>query len=88
VPRLARHGEAIDDHQLDFARRLDAAGLVTLVTEPDRLGPLLTRTAAADDGIGSPRPLRPEDLSAELGAYLRQVVASGRRPRPRPVSPA
>jgi len=31
VPRLARHGEVIDDHQVPFAERLAAAGLATVV---------------------------------------------------------
>ncbi len=31
VPRLRRYGEAVDDHQLVFARRLDEDGLVTMV---------------------------------------------------------
>jgi UDP-N-acetylglucosamine transferase subunit ALG13 len=34
VPRLARHGEAVDDHQLPLARRLATAGLVTLLEDP------------------------------------------------------
>src|SRR5262249_33625213 len=37
VPRLHRFGEAVDDHQLQFARRLEAAGLVTLVQDPHHL---------------------------------------------------
>lgn len=37
VPRLHRFGEAVDDHQLQFARRLEAAGLVTLVEDPEHL---------------------------------------------------
>ena len=42
VPRLKRFGEAVDDHQLELGRRFAAAGLVTLVEEPDRLGDALT----------------------------------------------
>jgi UDP-N-acetylglucosamine transferase subunit ALG13 len=34
VPRLRRYGEAVDDHQLTFARRLAERGLVTLLEEP------------------------------------------------------
>ena len=82
VPRLARYGEAVDDHQLDFARKLDAAGLVTAVQEPDTLGPMLAAVAAArnqqHDFSGS---LRPDRLATELGEYLRKVVGNGGRPR-------
>jgi UDP-N-acetylglucosamine transferase subunit ALG13 len=37
VPRLHRFGEAVDDHQLPFARRLELEGLVSLLEDPDRL---------------------------------------------------
>jgi UDP-N-acetylglucosamine--N-acetylmuramyl-(pentapeptide) pyrophosphoryl-undecaprenol N-acetylglucosamine transferase len=37
VPRLQRHGEAVDDHQVGFARRLHEEGLVVLVEELERL---------------------------------------------------
>jgi UDP-N-acetylglucosamine transferase subunit ALG13 len=37
VPRLRRHGEAVDDHQIHFGRRLEQAGLVTLVEDLGRL---------------------------------------------------
>ena len=37
VPRLARYDEAVDDHQLSFARRMQEAGLVRLVEDPAEL---------------------------------------------------
>jgi exopolysaccharide biosynthesis glucuronosyltransferase PssE len=37
VPRVAKYGEAVDDHQLEFGQRLAAAGLVTLVQDPASL---------------------------------------------------
>ena len=37
VPRLHRFGEAVDDHQLDFARLLASEGLLRLVEDTDRL---------------------------------------------------
>jgi beta-1,4-N-acetylglucosaminyltransferase len=37
VPRLHAFGEAVDDHQVPFARRLAAGGYVTLVEDLDRL---------------------------------------------------
>ncbi|MGZ4309425.1 MAG: glycosyltransferase, partial [Gaiellaceae bacterium] len=41
VPRLRRYGEAVDDHQLPFARRLAEAGLLTLVEDPAELSAAL-----------------------------------------------
>lgn len=42
LPRLARHGEHVDDHQLDIARRFAERGLVRCVTSETDLAPLLT----------------------------------------------
>ena len=70
VPRIAALGEAVDDHQVPLARRLDAAGLVRLVEDPDDL-------AAAVSESGSREPMRTgegTDLARELHAYLRGVV--------------
>lgn len=85
VPRLARYGEAVDDHQLDFARRLDAAGLVTVVPEPDALGSMLEHDPGArDERDCRPVSLCSGDLAAELGEYLHEVVRNGgRQPRGR-----
>src|SRR5262249_42866892 len=41
VPRLTRFREAVDDHQLVFARRLATTGAVRLVEDPSRLGEAL-----------------------------------------------
>ena len=46
VPRLARYGEAVDDHQLHFARRLDREGLVKLVEDPAGLSEALRNDGA------------------------------------------
>lgn len=46
LPRRARHGEHIDDHQLQFARLLDERGLA-VVADPDELtGEHLARAAS------------------------------------------
>ena len=37
MPRRAKYGEHVDDHQLEFARALAAAGKVVLAEEPDDL---------------------------------------------------
>lgn len=55
VPRLQRHGETVDDHQLDLGRALAATGRVTLVEDANELGAALERApsrgaSAALDG--------------------------------------
>ena len=34
MPRLARHGELVDDHQVEFARELERAGRIVVAGEP------------------------------------------------------
>jgi len=71
VPRLHRFGEAVDDHQLGFGRRLAEAGLVTLVEDPARLPEAI---AAAPEP-----PHRSEaagTLVADLRAYLEGIAHS------------
>jgi len=69
VPRLKRHGEAVDDHQLPFARRLHDVGLVVLVEDPAQLRDALRETPAV------PAPLGGESrLAADLRAYLLEVA--------------
>jgi UDP-N-acetylglucosamine transferase subunit ALG13 len=60
VPRLARFGEAVDDHQLGLGRRLDAEGLVSCA-ETD-----VALLRALDEP--------PEGATLELGASRRLVA--------------
>lgn len=72
VPRRAELGEAVDGHQLPLARRLDAAGLVRLVEDPDDLP-----AAVALDGARTPVRLgEGTALARELHAYLRARVGA------------
>jgi UDP-N-acetylglucosamine transferase subunit ALG13 len=71
VPRLAAHGEAADDHQVDFAVRLAEAGLVTLVDDPAGLPGAVA--AAANGRLETAAPAGGA-LAAELRDYLRAAV--------------
>lgn len=78
VPRLRLYSEAVDDHQLSLARRLDEDGLVVCVTDPH-----LVRSAVA---VGSTRVARERDngqpvpLISELSRYLASKCPGGRPP--------
>jgi UDP-N-acetylglucosamine transferase subunit ALG13 len=74
VPRLARFGEAVDDHQLAFARRLAEAGLVTLVEEP--AGELARAVAAP--AAAPPPDLGVNALALDLRATLRGLLGYSR----------
>lgn len=50
VPRLQRYGEAVDDHQVGFGRRLHEEGLVELVEDLDRLAEVTARHDARFEG--------------------------------------
>lgn len=66
VPRLRQYGEAINDHQLWFAKRLADDGLVTVVTEIGEL-----ETAIDKALVGGSRRLKPNpDLRSYLSAFL------------------
>lgn len=66
VPRLVRFREAVDDHQLPVARRLETAGLVTLVEDLSRLEEAVIAAAEAVDVSVGPD----ERLVAELREYI------------------
>jgi UDP-N-acetylglucosamine transferase subunit ALG13 len=67
VPRLRRFGEAVDDHQVMFGRRIGAAGLVQFVEEPAGLQEAL-RTAA--DDAAPVQVVADQRLVSELRRYL------------------
>jgi UDP-N-acetylglucosamine transferase subunit ALG13 len=71
VPRLPRLGEAIDDHQLIFGRRMAAAGLATIVEDVERLPEAVACLTQAD-----PVELREHvPLAAEIDAYIGTAIA-------------
>lgn len=66
VPRLRQYGEAMNDHQLWFAKRLADDDLVTVVTEIGEL-----ETAIDKALVGGSRRLKPNpDLRSYLSAFL------------------
>ena len=76
VPRRQRFGEAVDDHQVEIARRLAESKLVTLVEDPKNLESAL---AAPAEEMGSPLP-RETRLNRDLRSYLASccVAVEGR----------
>jgi UDP-N-acetylglucosamine transferase subunit ALG13 len=70
VPRLRRYGEAVDDHQLPFGRRLAGAGLVVLCEEPDALAEVVARGSDPLDVELRPSRRLVGDLRDYLSAAL------------------
>ena len=72
VPRLVRYREAVDDHQLPVARRLESAGLVIVVDDLSRLEEAVIAAGDAVDVAVGPD----ERLVTELREYI--AARSGR----------
>ncbi|MGH3097556.1 MAG: glycosyltransferase [Streptosporangiales bacterium] len=75
VPRLARLGEAVDDHQVAFSARLEAAGLVRVAADEQQLHGLLDNALAHPSSLRIPRRADPAHATARrFAAELRRVV--------------
>jgi UDP-N-acetylglucosamine transferase subunit ALG13 len=69
VPRRRCFGEAVDDHQVEFARRLADSGLVRLVDDPRDLDDALAK--GADDRAVEPAEVKEESpLVADIRSYV------------------
>lgn len=68
VPRLRTYGEAVDDHQLLFAERLDADGLVRCIADPSDLRAAIAEGSTRRSGEGLRGGESP--LVADLSAYI------------------
>jgi UDP-N-acetylglucosamine transferase subunit ALG13 len=78
VPRLRRFGEAVDDHQVALGRRLQEAGLVTLVEDTgEALKAVETVSRAAGVDLG-PNPRLVAELKEFLRAHRRMRGDDGR----------
>jgi UDP-N-acetylglucosamine transferase subunit ALG13 len=75
VPRLQRYGEAVDDHQLPFARRLASRRLVTLVED---LAALPETVAAVRDGAVEASVVPDEGLVDVLRRSIDAALTEGR----------
>lgn len=68
VTRLARHGEHVDEHQEELARRLTKEGHAFMVTSPRELGEALAGAVAAR------RPAPPWSAERPLHAAIRAAL--------------
>jgi UDP-N-acetylglucosamine--N-acetylmuramyl-(pentapeptide) pyrophosphoryl-undecaprenol N-acetylglucosamine transferase len=77
VPRRGHLGEAVDDHQLNFARRFEQTGIFTLVEDDAQLAAgvarALTGGQQAFAGFAKSREASP--LAVELRDYLQGIAA-------------
>ena len=75
VPRLEQYGEAVDDHQLAFGRRLAEAGLVTLVEDPAELA-----AAVASPPAPPPHSGGANRLALDVRATLERLLEVAETP--------
>jgi UDP-N-acetylglucosamine transferase subunit ALG13 len=70
MARLRRFQEAVDDHQLAFARNAHRAGLVTLVDDVDGLAEAVLHAGAESKPFANGAP----HLATELNEYLHDRI--------------
>ena len=70
VPRLARFGEAVDDHQADVAEKLAQRGRVTVVHDPAEL----SQVVMTADGVTGDAGLGFGPLVEEIADEVRRVL--------------
>ena len=82
-PRRAAFGEVVDDHQVEFVRQLEGAGLLRVCDEGDRLSEVMAASLAAP----VPPPYRSNAAAVldSIDAYLRGLSAPGSVAPRRPV---
>ncbi len=73
MARLEKHGEHVDDHQVELARRMDATGLATFVEDEDAL-----RAALADDTRAAGQMSGVPWLGEDLRGYLAEQLGTPR----------
>jgi len=77
MPRLSQFGEAVDDHQVPFARQLEGAGLATVVEDGDRLLQVVANQPQAPAPLSGHEP----DLSLEIAHAIAELLTHGSRVR-------
>jgi len=75
LPRLARFGEAVDDHQLELARRLAQQGLVVHIDNARNLRDVIDSGVLAQPNA-IPLDGRSEGLVIDLRRYIFSVVGA------------
>ena len=87
VPRRHAFGEHVDDHQVRFARRLEAAGYIKVAADEDELGEATERGARRLPRLRRPRDRRrrSRDRFPIRGRHRATPAAPRRRPVPRAV---
>jgi UDP-N-acetylglucosamine transferase subunit ALG13 len=72
VPRLQRYGEAVDDHQVGFGRRLHEEGLVVFVEDPARLPEAVATHESRFEGAVGAEGRLVEELRELIDAAVRR----------------
>lgn len=76
VPRRHNLGEAVDDHQLTLARRLELAGAVTLLEDEADLGAAAGAHVASSEASATEHLSGARELNADVRAILAQLGAA------------
>jgi UDP-N-acetylglucosamine transferase subunit ALG13 len=78
VPRRRRWGEAVDDHQVEFSRRLAARGEIVLAQTRADLWAVLDRAVSEPTLVRlPPQPRSLEEVTRRFAGLVESLVAAG-----------
>jgi len=75
VPRLARFGEVVDDHQVAFGRRMHESGRAVLAEDEAALGAAIDRALAHPEVITAPSPEEAQRTITRIGDLIDGLLA-------------
>ena len=83
VPRLRRFGEVVDDHQVDFCRKLAGLGRIRLAQAPDALAEFLDEAARDYTRFRAESPEADTEAAVKrFGELVDELVSRPRRRLP------
>jgi UDP-N-acetylglucosamine transferase subunit ALG13 len=76
MPRRPFHGEHVDEHQTELSRRLERAGIVTVVEDAEALAAAVAAPPAVPDAGAGGGLSGPSALSADVRGVLERLGAA------------
>jgi UDP-N-acetylglucosamine transferase subunit ALG13 len=75
VPRLARFGEVVDDHQVAFGRLMQESGRAVLAEDEASLGAAIERALEHPEAIAAPSPEEAQRTITLIGDLIDGLLA-------------
>jgi UDP-N-acetylglucosamine transferase subunit ALG13 len=75
VPRLARYGEVVDDHQVAFGRLMDERERAVCVEDEAALGAAIDKALAQPEVVAAPSPVQAQATITLIGDLIDGLLA-------------